>query len=67
MPIDPPRFLELDFELCERVDSPALMLISPLPEARFIELLAMRLEAIDCDDSVVEVDFALKSYKINII
>jgi len=34
-----------------------VMLISPLPEARFIELLAIRLEAIDCDDSVVEEDF----------
>ena len=34
-----------------------MILISPLPEARFIELLAMRFEEIDCDDSVVEEDF----------
>jgi len=44
-----------------------VILISPLPEARFIVLLAIKFEAIDCDDSVVEVDFPIKNYKINII
>ena len=36
-----------------------VMLISRLPEARVIEVLAIRFEALDRDDSVVEVDFNL--------